>query len=51
MKRKVGRPKTEPKTRISIPNSRLEFIRIMINLSKETFFKIKKQLVEILKND
>lgn len=49
IKRKVGRPRKESSQRLNISNSRVEFIRILINLSNDTFNKLKKVILEALK--
>lgn len=48
-KNKVGRPKEQPKQRITVPKARVEFLEILANFSNDTFNKVKKFILESLK--
>lgn len=48
-KNKIGRPKEQPKQRITVPKSRAEFLEMLANFSSNTFEKAKKFILEALK--
>lgn len=49
MSRSVGRPKIEEKQRVGVQVSRLEVIKMLVGFSDDTFEKIRKAIVEVLK--
>jgi len=46
---KIGRPKEEPKQRITVLKDRAEFLEMLANFSSNTFDKVKKFILEGLK--
>ena len=49
MIKKRGRPKEQPKQRITVPKARAEFLEMLANFSSSTFEKAKRFILEALK--